>query len=178
MFARLTNPNYRAESASVLSEPYYVFSTAEKKRAKVTAAELRAVAATLEEAHQEERRPEWQQYEEIAAGRYAEGRRRRAKTAAARKELEDEWLPIVEVSFPGAPVPSRGTGRRRARGGGRKATPPGAGRQAGSPSGGATTNPIKIKRKTLAVKKQRQKQATRRLRPTHEEPPDRRYDDS
>ena len=114
MFARLTNPNYRAESASVLSEPYYVLSTAEKKRAKVTAAELRAVAAKLEETHEGGQRPEWQQYEEIAAGgRYAEGRRRKAKTDAARKELEDKWLPIVEVSFPGAPVPSRGTGRRR-----------------------------------------------------------------
>ena len=119
LFANVGQPGGGSGWPSVVADKFYVLSTPELKRAKITQARLREVAAALDTGGNEGEVPEWKQYEAIEKGQYTDARRRKAKTATERAQLEDEWLPTVECQ-PCAPVPA-GTGRRGARGAGLRA---------------------------------------------------------
>ena len=176
LFANVGQPGGGSGWPSVVADKFYVLSTPELKRAKITQARLREVAAALDTGGNEGEVPEWKQYEAIEKGQYTDARRRKAKTATERAQLEDEWLPTVECQ-PCAPVPA-GTGRRGARGAGLRAGPGGrggrrGGRRTSSPS---TKTTIKKTAKATGTQQTKQKTQTKQKSKQKTAPPERRYD--
>ena len=107
LFVNVGQPGGGSGVPSVVADKFYVLSTPELKRAKIAQARLGEIAAALDTGDNEEEAPEWEQFEAIARGEYTDTRRRKAKTATDRAQLEEEWLPSVECQ-PCAPAPAGG----------------------------------------------------------------------
>jgi hypothetical protein len=170
LFVNVGQPGGGSGVPSVVADKFFVLSTQEGKRARITQTRLGEIAAALDTGGNGEEVPEWEQFAAIARGEYTDARRRKAKTETTRAQLEDEWLPLVECQ-PCAPVPA-GTGRRGARGAGPRAGPAGRG---GGGQGGPTASAAVTKKITKTKKKQQtahqQEQQTR-----VEQLPERKYD--